>query len=394
MIELKDRNYCCGCSACASICAAGAISMVADSMGFKYPVVDESKCTQCGLCLRVCSWNNGYSTSDNFDKSKVFAFRHTSETELLKSQSGGAFWILATDVIARGGVVYGAMVDDNFAAVHSRATTIDECQKFRGSKYTQSNIDGIFAQVKADLLQGLLVLFTGTPCQVSALKKFIPTKLHNNLILCDLICHGVPSPKVWSEYLKYVENQYNQKIVKVDFRDKSLGWNSHSESFIFADGAKITRDNFRFLFYDELISRPSCSTCRYTNLKRVSDITIADFWGVENFHSDFAADNKGCSLVLVNNEKGMQIFDSLKDNSKKLESVIENCLVRQPQLQHPAARSKNADKFERDFVEHGFEYVLHRYGNEGVRYNRKMLLRKIIKFPGNTYRKMKRLIKK
>lgn len=239
MINIEDPKNCCGCTACASICAHDAISMVPDALGFLYPKVDVAKCIECGLCEKVCQFNDNYDRSLNLGQPLAFAARHKDIDEVMKSRSGAAFVAISDYILEQGGVVYGAGYKDHFCVVHKRATTKEERDEFRGSKYVQSDLTGVFRSVKEDLKKGLTVLFSGTPCQTAGLNSFVGKKLRENLVLIDIVCHGVPGPYVWREYLAYLERKHGAKISSVDFRDKrKFGWKAHNETVTFMGGVK------------------------------------------------------------------------------------------------------------------------------------------------------------
>lgn len=330
-IQLASPTSCCGCTACASICPKKAIAMQADSLGFLYPNIDETLCTNCGLCTSKCAFHTNYLTTGRKVEPDIYGCRHQDKNEVMRSQSGGAAWALTCAFLKQEGVVYGVVCDSVTHVVHKRAVSIEECQAMRGSKYVQSDMRGIFPQVKADLKAGRRVLFTGTACQVAGLLAYLPEKLHERLTTVDIVCHGVPSPAVWESYVKYVEEKLSGHVVAANFRNKKYGWHSSYNTFQFQDGREVMLTHFSQLFYSHCISRPSCSTCPFTNYHRVSDITVADFWGWEKHHSEWN-DNHGVSLMLVNTEKG----DQLRTSTELcfIESNIEESI--QPQLQAPA----------------------------------------------------------
>ena len=310
MPNLKKSAECCGCTACAAICGKGAIKMIPDSLGFLFPEVDYEKCIECGLCERVCSFNDQYQTPLNYSEPIPFGVRLKDISEVMKSRSGGAFKAFSDWVLQKNGVIYGAGYKNHFEVAHCRATTSEGRDVFRGSKYVQSNLDGVFRQVRKDLLDGKWVLFSGTPCQTSGLKSFLPTKLQEKLIVVDIVCHGVPSPYLWRDYLKYLEDKFGKTITGVDFRDKQkYGWKDHRETFHFS-GTNITTNTFTYIFYQHIMLRESCEHCHFTNTRRPSDLTLADFWGWERTGANINSDNKGLSLVLVNTPKGKEIFES------------------------------------------------------------------------------------
>lgn len=207
MIKIEKTANCCGCTACASICNHNAITMQPDALGFLYPVVDENKCTDCGLCENVCAFNNNYDRSQNLPQPIAYAARHKDMHEVETSRSGAAFIAISDWILEQGGVVYGAGYTDHFRVVHKRAVTKEERKEFKGSKYVQSDLNTVFRSIKQDLKQGLIVLFSGTPCQTSGLASYIGKYLRDNLYLIDIVCHGVPSPYIWRDYLTYFRRQ-------------------------------------------------------------------------------------------------------------------------------------------------------------------------------------------
>lgn len=361
MISITDPKDCCGCTACESICPQGAISMKPDNLGFLYPVIDESKCTRCNLCSKVCSFNKNYKKSAN-EEVEVYAVRHKNIAEIENSRSGAMFIAITDYILSNGGVVYGAGYKGHFVVTHKRATSKEERDEFRGSKYVQSDLGNTFKSVRRDLKDGLLVCFSGTPCQTSGLHSYLETSRTDskNLITIDIVCHGVPSPYIWRDYLAYIEKKYHGKATAVSFRDKeACGWTAHKESFIINE-KKVVIDTYAELFYKHLMSRHSCQVCHYTNTIRPSDITIADFWGWERVDTDFNKDDKGVSLVLINSTKGRELFEIVKNSIDFIKTEIG--LALQPNLQQPSAVSPQRMDFEKDYKKRGLEYVLKKYG--------------------------------
>ena len=363
MIRVTDKSRCSGCSACYSACPHGAISMRPDALGFKYPVVDGIKCTDCGLCDKVCAFGRPFS---ELKQPVAKAARNIDEGSLMKSRSGAVFPALAEYVISAGGVVYGAAMDADFRVVHKRAATMQEADAFRGSKYSQSDMGDVFEAVKADLKEGLMVLFSGTPCQVHGLRSYVPEKLRGRLVLVDIVCHGVPSPYVWRDYLKYQEESSGGKISEVCFRDKNIyGWNSHKETYR-VDGKLITDTSFTHLFAKDIMLRPSCNVCPYADVKRVSDITLGDFWGWQKAVPGFNDDNRGVSLVLISTAKGNDIFGQCGAELEIRDVRLCDCM--QPNLQCPSKAHKDTEAFAADYESKGLLYVMKRYGDKGWRY--------------------------
>lgn len=379
MIQIKNKADCCGCTACASICPKNAISMESDVLGFKYPKVDLNKCIDCGLCEKVCAFNENYDKSLNLDEPDIYAARHKDIHEIETSRSGAAFIAISDYVLENGGVVYGVGYKDHFVVTHKRAKTKEERDEFKGSKYVQSDLEGIFKQVKSDLKDGKMVLFSGTPCQTAGLNSFIGQKLRENLILVDIICHGVPSPYVWRDYLTYIEHKYKNKVVKLNFRDKSrIGWSGHIESYIFENNTSIESNIFTNIFYSNVMLRNSCGICYYTNYKRPSDFTIGDYWGWERISLDFNIDNRGCSLLLVNTLKGKRIFSLISDRVNYI-VVNDKRKCFQPNLESPTLIDKGNEVFIQEYKNKCFKKIIKRYDEDT-----KSKIKKIIK---NIFRK-------
>lgn len=371
-IELFTRKeQCCGCSACASICPKNAISMVEDEEGFLYPKINDELCIHCGACQRVCSFCDDYTTPEIKDNIEIYGVKHKDLDERMSSRSGGVFVAIATYVLELGGVVYGAAFNDELEVEHIRITDKAELKKLKGSKYVQSNIKNIFIKVKEDLQNNQYVLFSGTACQVAGLKSYIPNKLAERLITCDIVCHGVPSPKAWRDYIKFVEKKQGKKVIRADFRDKSFGWNTHFETLYFNEEGtdKETSKIYTDMFYWHILFRPSCNECHFTNFRRVSDFTLADFWGIDKFAPEFD-DNKGVSLLFVNTTRAEIIFGKIKDSIEYIKATKESCM--QPNLQHPSVPAYNRNQFWRDYEKFGFEYCVKKYNDIVQRVFRKL----------------------
>lgn len=313
MIEVKDKKNCCGCSACASVCPRHCITMVEDSEGFLYPQVDEEACVNCGLCEKVCNELNPYDTREPL---QVLAAINKDDEVRRKSSSGGIFHLLAEKTIREGGVVFGARFDENWQVVIDYAEDMKDVEAFMGSKYVQARMGKAYADAKRFLNEGRKVLFSGTPCQVAGLHKFL-RKPYDNLLSVDLICHGVPSPKVWRAYLEEVVKQ-GQSISCVEFRNKEKGWKKFS-FFLSYNGvgktvsmlSPFTENHYMKAFLSDIILRPSCYECKARGCSSQSDITIADFWGIETLLPEMD-DDKGTSLVLVNTNAGKIAVDVTK----------------------------------------------------------------------------------
>ena len=351
------KDHCCGCGECAAICPKQAIAMVCNDQGFLYPQVDKKLCVQCDLCVNHCTFNNTQNVRTGFSQ-QSYAVKHKDSSVRASSRSGGIFTALSDWVLAKGGLVYGCKLENNRYATHCRASTHEVRNTFRGSKYIQSNTQHIFHNVKHDLKNGRWVLFSGTPCQTSAISDFCADINCQRLILVDIVCHGVPSPKVWQDYLNFYERKQKSKVSSVDFRNKKdFGWAAHKETIYFADGTSYSGESFKTLFYNHLILRDSCFACPYKTLTRESDITIADCWGIQEHHPDFD-DNKGVSLVLINTVQGQQLYQQLQD----IESIsvdIQNLM--QPCLMENWPKPMNYNEFWKFYRQKSFAKVLDKY---------------------------------
>lgn len=384
MLNITDPSNCCGCTACASICSHHAITMIPDALGFLYPKIDSDRCVDCGLCDKVCQFHSQYLRYDNFVSPDAYQFRIDNPEHLLKSQSGGAFFSVAKNFISSGGVVYGAAFTDVWRVTHQRVSELEDLDKLRMSKYVQSDMRGVFKQVKNDLKNGFKVLFSGTACQVAGLKSYLPKKYHNELYCIDIICHGVPSPKIWDDYISYLQSTYQSKIVKACFRDKHFGWHGATESFLFANGQEAYRRTSNYLYFSGLSMRESCSKCYYTNVQRVGDISIGDQWGIPK--DSKYEDNLGLSVVFVNSAKGKKLFELANAESVICEQVtLRECV--QPQLQYPSSMHRSFREFRRDYEKHGFLFVAKKYGDMGWRYKIKTLEEKIKDYVRNILKK-------
>lgn len=376
MINIKNSSDCCGCTACASICMHDAITMTPDALGFLYPKVDRSKCVDCGLCEKVCSFNANYDKTLNLPKPDIWGARHKDMNEVETSRSGAAFVAISDWILSNGGVVYGVGYTDHFRVVHKRATSKEERDEFKGSKYVQSDLTGIFRHVKQDLKNGKIVLFSGTPCQTSGLNSYVGKRLRDNLYLVDLVCHGTPGPYIWRDYIKYLEEKQGSEIVSVNFRNKQLfGWKDHRESFVFKNGSKIQASSFTKIFYKNIMLRHSCYKCHYTNIIRPSDITLADFWQKKETICNMNEDDKGLSLLFINTEKGRELFriaqQDLNTQEIEFEEYVGKCM--QMNLRHPSRAHPKRMQFEKEYGENGFAYVISKD------YDKKSLLRRLIK---------------
>lgn len=386
MPVLALHNDCMGCTACESVCPVAAISMNPNGMGFKYPVVDLNKCIECKKCEKACPIVTPIQKKVNYPKS--YAAQLKDASDLMQSQSGGAFDAIASEILKYGGIVYGASFKKDLSVSHQRIEDPKDLIKLKGSKYVQSELNNIFKTVLDDLKNGKFVLFSGVPCQIAGLKRSIPLKLQENLFCVDIVCHGVPGPEVYRQYLVFLENKYHKEIKEYNFRDKNFGWRTSKESVLFEDGQKIESFSYNFLYLQkDYITRKACSVCRFCNLDRMGDITIADCWGWEKLHRSVFEEDKGISLILINSEKGEKLFDRFIQSMNFIEVSLEPYLM-QRNLRQPTERPKLADKVQSDFVKYGFAYINRKYG-----YTKKNLLRyKVQRYSKALHRRIKKYI--
>lgn len=378
MIEITQKEHCCGCSACVHICPKHSISFQEDKEGFLYPKVDLETCVDCGLCEKVCPIINQDSERE---PQKVYAAKNNDETIRLKSSSGGAFTLLAEKIIEDGGVVFGARFNENWEVVHDYTDTIEGLEPFRGSKYVQSAIGESYKQVETFLKVGRKVMFTGTPCQIAGLKKFL-RKDYKNLLAVDFVCHGVPSPLVWRLYLKEEINRYGKEITAVEdinFRDKYTGWKTYSLSIKLSgnivSSTMFTDDNYMRAFLSNLSLRPSCYSCPAKAGKSGADITIGDFWGIENVQPELD-DDRGMSVLVNYNEiKCRSIISELYLHAVSYPEI----LVSNPCLEKSVNKPVNRDFFFSQLMRKGFNCAVNKtcstkFINRLIRYASRIML--------------------
>ena len=306
-LKTKDKITCNGCTACALVCPKNAIEMVEDDEGFVYPRILEEKCIKCGKCLNTCS--NYSKTEDR--KYIAYAAINNDEQTLSESTSGGAFSALVNKLFENSNAVcYGVAYNQDFDVVHMRADSLEQAFKFRGSKYLRSNILGIYESIKQDLKDEKLVLFTGTPCQTAGLSTYL-NKDYPNLILCDIICHSNPSPKVFKRYIKALELKQGSKVKKYSFRAKSNGWDNLKPIVEYTDGTCEEELTFLTAFLRAIANRPCCYNCKFIKPYNFADITLGDFWGVDKL-TNISNYQNGTSLVLLNTKKGQEFFEDVQ----------------------------------------------------------------------------------
>lgn len=345
MINITDKHNCCGCGACVQKCPKTCISLQEDNEGFLYPQVDTVTCIDCGLCEKVCPVLTPYETRK---PQQVLAAINKNEKIRMESSSGGIFTLLAEKIINEGGVVFGARFDEEWQVTLDYTETIEGLAAFRGSKYVQARTCETYKQCERFLKEGRKVLYTGTPCQIAGLHHFL-RKGYDNLTTCDFVCHGTPSPKVWRLYLKDVIEGANRAISDIQFRNKDNGWKAFNFKMTYDEGRETTalsschKDNlFMRAFLRDMILRPSCHDCKAKSCRSGSDITIADYWGINSIHPKMD-DDKGTGLVLIHTSKGESALDLALTNY--LETTYEEALRNNPAIERPAVAHPNRAKF-------------------------------------------------
>lgn len=360
---LNIEKECCGCQACYNKCPKNAIEMIEDEKGFKYPKINKEKCINCGLCEKVCPVLAGNNIKNT---PKAYACINKNEDIRMHSSSGGVFSVVATYIIKKGGVVFGAAWNDDFTGVeHTYVNNIDELSKLRGAKYVQSDINKSYTQAKKFLDDGKYVLFSGTPCQIEALKMFLGRD-YERLFLQDIICHGVPSPKAWNSYKEFMQKQNNSKLLSnMQFRNKEKeGWNKYHVRIDFPNNNSYDmahgKDIYMKAFLKNITLRESCTSCKFKKENRLSDITLADFWGINNIKPEMN-DEKGTSLVIVNSKKGELLFNEIASELKFEQVDFYEAIKSNPSMNTVSQKNEKSDKFFLEMDEMPFNILVKRY---------------------------------
>lgn len=348
MLNIK---LCTGCTACKSICPKQAIKMLTDRDGFLYPFIDKEKCINCKLCESICPLEKKFVPTIN----KVYAAKSNNMDIVLKSSSGGIFYELAKFVFENNGCVCGAAFDSNFQVHHIVIDNIGQLPQIMTSKYVQSKMENCFEKIKNYLNSNTIVLFSGTPCQSNGLRSYLK-KEYKNLICIDIICHGVPSPRVWSyELSKY--KKYNKSPIKdITFRDKKISWQEYGYSCTYEDNSKLYNRHqdttYSKAFLNDLSLRKSCYYCKAKGINRASDITLGDFWGCDNLSISINDNNYGLSLVIVHSDIGLSFINKL---SIKLEEVNEIVLNNNPSYFYSSLEYKKRNSYMNKVSEFNYD---------------------------------------
>ena len=358
MIEIKDKKDCCGCWACADVCSVACISMPEDEEGFRYPLVDKDKCIDCHLCEKVCPIINVEPDKPK-DGQRAFLLQHKDKSVLHESASGGAFTAIASYVVRRGGVVFGAAYTDHFVVTHQYVERIEDLGKFRNSKYVQSEIQNAYAQCKDFLKQGRIVCFSGVPCQLEGLLRYL-RKPYDNLITVDVLCHSITSPKIFRMYIEAQKRKYGKDISNVMFRDKSPYGYKYSQMSIYKGDKQVYKegvdtDVYLRSFFSDINVRPSCYDCKFKKQHHLTDFTIWDCFDVYKFSKD-----------LDNTEKALKILGEIKADATIMEIPLGNAIEGVDEMFHSVKMNPQRSRF--------FNLAAHRTGGGIFRHS--SLLRK------------------
>ncbi len=363
MINLVEKKLCNGCMACYNICPKKAIIVTKDKAGFLYPKINHDRCISCGKCNQVCSVLHNKKTGRH-NQPKIMAAYSKDKEIRIDSTSGGVFSELAKVVFSKGGFVSGAVYTKDHTVRHMITDDSRKLPAIRSSKYLQSNMGNIYPEIQEILQRGQEVLVCGAPCQIMALYNYLG-KDYDNLITCDFICRGVNSPRVFQEYLKLLEEKYKSRVTKIKFKNKTYGWHFFSTKIWFANKRHYISDRYTdkfmkgYLEYN-LFMRESCYSCPFKDIPRVSDITLADFWGIELLHPEMDQ-NLGTSMVMLNSDKGEKVFDSMKHAMIYKESSLGNVRKGNPCLLTSPKKMAYSDKFLDDLAQLPFRDVWNKY---------------------------------
>lgn len=363
MIDIKEKSNCSGCTSCMAVCPVGAIKMVEDQEGFKYPVVDKAKCINCGLCEKVCPYNKDYFNEKAYKTAKVYGGWSNDEEYRKRGTSGGVFSNFAKYILENNGAVCGAVYNNNLEVEHIVTQNFEDVKKMNGSKYVQSDLKNVFKEVKEYLEKDIKVLFTGTPCQITGLLKYLQ-KDYDNLYTLDIVCHGVPSPKVFRKYKKYLEEINKSKLKEISFRTKITGWKRYSTYAKYENGKEeimyASENPYMRGFLKDIYLRPSCNNCISSKLPRNSDITLGDFWGVNNCYPNLDSE-MGTSLMLINSPKGENLLNEIKNKINVSECELEPSIKDNPAIRTSAKINPKRTEFFEKLDNTSFESLAKKY---------------------------------
>lgn len=370
MKYICDKDSCTFCQACINVCRHDAITIRTDLYGYEYMCIDEEKCTHCGACKNVCAGREKVKCSKPI---VCYAVQMKDYKKILHSASGGFIQVIAKEVIQSGGVAYGAaMIKENgkFMVIHQRVDSVEQIKDILGSKYLPSYMHQSYIQAKEDLKAGKTVLFTGTPCQIQGLKAYLGVDSYENLITADLICHGVPNTQMFRDYIRDIESRCKIKIKEYCFRDKKVSWGMNyrmqysvgSRNRLFIRHCPREESSYMAQYLQKNIFREKCYSCDFANIKRGSDFTCGDFWGIEKAIAEGERGlstfrlKKGVSCILVNTEKGVSWMEKLSSELKILKVPLESIVRNQPSLRGHR-KNENREKILSLYAEKGWAEI-------------------------------------
>lgn len=397
MIRIYDKKKCCGCTACKEICPVGAINMIEDDEGFKYPHVDKENCIKCNRCVSVCP-NKNEQLVNNFQR-KVFICQNINPDIQIDSTSGGFFSALANYILDKNGYIFGAEFDDEWKVIHGIGIKKEDLKRFRGSKYVQSDLNDTFSIIKGLLEKENWILFTGTPCQVEGLVSFLG-KRYEKLVIMDFVCFSVSSPKVWKYYLKHLNkcNKVNlDNVKKIKFRDKTkygyeytlMTFYDDNNNLLYSSGPESNQ--MLRSFVSNISTRPSCSDCKFKKVNRVSDFTAWDCYNVYKYNKKLD-DNKGTSHVMIHNEKAERILEEIRDRYLRVYQVdMKTAIQSEPAMTQSSFQNDSRLKFF-DLIKNGDD-VFDYFFKDNMKVKIERILRRSLSKLG-LYSSIKRMLKR
>lgn len=366
-VLFEQKKECCGCGACVNICSRNAITMCEDAYGFLYPQIDESLCITCGRCKSVCAFQNQKEMNTPI---RTYAAISKNREQAKKSASGGIFAAIASEILSQGGVVFGAAFDEMWQVRHIGIENIEDLYKLQGSKYVHSSTNATYQQVKQYLKAGKKVLYSGTPCQIAGLYGYLGDR-HENLLTIDIICHGVPSNRMFRDYLNSMERQEGGKVTNFTFRDKNIGWGKNGLAEISTESGKKYKtiwesaSAYLYCFSRGWLFRENCYNCKYTCSHRPGDLTLGDYWGIEKVHADYLGSSgwneaAGISVIVANTERGCNYLNGIKSFIEMKLSDFEKASAGNPQLRRPNQPGAR-NEILKAYLEQGWEGLEKQY---------------------------------
>lgn len=387
LIGLFDNaTKCCGCKSCVINCPTKAIEFSRYEHGQYYPKINQNLCVHCNICDNLCVIDHHKSKENNFEK-KFMAFVTNDKSKISISSSGGAFLAIIKAIFEKkeNVVVYGAEMTYNTSilnVVHTRYYNYDDCRKFSGSKYVSSDLSNVFGYLDEDIKNNRYIIFSGLPCQIEAIKNYLSMKKfsHESIFFIDLICHGVGSKKFFDEFITELCKKYNSQINEFRFRDKRQGWKGYPCYVEFKNGKELNNTiylrNFPILYLKGYLMRKSCFNCNHSNLNRISDITLGDFWGIEKTDCNIERKN-GVSLIIFNTHKSNQLIDILENYGNMIEVSEDEVIDQQDNLNSGHIEPEDYHEFWGLFESNRYNQILKQYGSNNLKYKIRWVFKKI-----------------